>query len=157
MSSFLPIVISVLLTALSLYAFSSALAAYLVRRRGIPASAVIDKVEHVIPYGLKRSLSGKDRTIGCDYIMKLSFTDDRKRMIWTRITLRGRIRILKGRMIPFFAPGMNVKIRYSKHLRKIVFIDEDVVRERQGRVFMVVIWGISLILLIAITLFLLLY
>ncbi len=141
------IIIPVLFLLASIYALCDAIVMRSTRFHGYKSYAKIVKVEHTIPFGFRRFLSKRDGSIGCDYVVRISFPTKEGRCVSTKTTVHARMKIANGKRIPFFVEDNRVPIRYHRLFQKVVYFDVDPIKERQGTFAPVVVWGSCVLLL----------
>jgi hypothetical protein len=141
------VVIPLLFLFASVYALCNAVVLRSTRLHGCGSYAKVEKVEHIIPFGLRRSLSRRDGSVGCDYIVYVTFPTKEGNSVGVRATVHARLKLVNDKRIPFFSEGDRIPIQYHPRFQKVVYFNVEPVRNRQGALAPIVVWGCCTVVL----------
>lgn len=149
---YLAIVLVLLL--LSLYALSEAILMFYIKKKGTNGYFTVDKVEHTIVFG-RGKYAKKDGHVNCDYILRIHYANLKGKVIKTRATVSARMKVKNGHYLPFFNEKDQIKMKSCRLSPRLVYVDIPLIADKQGKVFSIIIWSFSTLLLLALFLYLL--
>lgn len=144
------VIIPLLFLFASIYALYDAAVLRATKLRGNSSYAQVVKVEHTIPFGIRKFLSKRDGGIGCDYVVRIAFPTKDGASVSVRTTVHSRMKIVNGKRIPLFVEGDHIPIKYHPRFQKAVYFNMDPIKDRQGTLFPIVVWGCCTVLLLCI-------
>lgn len=149
---YLAIVLVLLL--LSLYALSEAILMFYIKKKGTNGYFTVDKVEHTIVFG-RGKYAKKDGHVNCDYILRIHYANLKGKVIKTRATVSARMKVKNGHYLPFFNEKDQIKMKSCSLSPRLVYVDIPQIADKQGKVFTIVMWSFSTLLLLALFFYLL--
>lgn len=149
-------IVPIILLLISVYCFFLDFITRHLHKTGAKSRAVVVSVDYIIVRGLRHRLRAnskkqvKTHTVRCDYILTLQYTAPNGAERSVQTTIPAHLRISEGKQMPFFEAGDVVPIRCSKHFPRLLVVTLDGIVLQQKNPFLLILWGVCIILLAAI-------
>jgi len=149
------LLVIVAVSAISICALLAAVVERWTKQHGNRLYATVTDVRRAIPTGMRHLFGGKDGTYPCDYLLTLSYTNQKGETVTAKPTVPSRIKIRDGRRFLHFGAGDKVEVSVNGRFPHSVVFREASIAEKQGTLFPIVLWSFCTVVSLAIFIYLL--